>query len=365
MARYRHSLRQARDHLPCWHNSLRHPHLEAPIGRHALVSGPATPAQAPPGATWCSATGGHSHACSDPVAAEIVTTVITRGQSTCDGGEMRRSLGSCTQQAMYCQMLEKGCSLTMYATTATTAVQARSVNLSVGNTRILRDCSVIIPQRGLTSIVGPSGAGKTSLLYCLSGLDQPDTGQILVGQTDIYSLRSEARAKFLRENVGFIFQQYNLIPYLTVEENITLPSTMAHRKVDHGFLTHTMETFGLIEKRKTRASLLSGGEQQRVALCRSIVLSPAVIFADEPTGALDSRNSALVLQSLGDLASQGATIVMVTHDVDAAALADRVVFMHDGTVTNISSNQISPNEISSVLRGEWGNNTEQRGSAKP
>ena len=248
----------------------------------------------------------------------------------------------------------------MNAATEVAAVQARSVNLVAGNTRILRDCSVIIPQRGLTSIVGSSGAGKTSLLYCLSGLDQPDSGQILIGKTDIYSLGREVRAKFLRENVGFVFQQYNLIPYLTVEENIMLPSTMAHRKLDPDFLTHTMETFGLLEKRKSPASLLSGGEQQRTALCRSIVLSPAVIFADEPTGALDSKNSSLVLKSLRDLASEGATIVMVTHDVDAAALADRVVFMHDGTVTNISSGQITSNEISSILRGEQGIDPECR-----
>lgn len=241
------------------------------------------------------------------------------------------------------------------------AVEANSVNLTVGSTQILRNCSLAIPPRGLTSVVGPSGAGKTSLLFCLSGLDKPDAGRVSIGGTDIYGLGREARARFLRERVGFVFQQYNLIPYLTVEENVTLPTTMAHKKVDYGFMAHTLDTLGLADKQKTRSSLLSAGEQQRVALCRTIVAHPQVIFADEPTGALDSQNSSLVLHTLRSMASEGATIVMVTHDVDIASLADRVVFIHDGAVTKVTDHPIGPAEISAGMKQCWSGTTDESG----
>lgn len=201
---------------------------------------------------------------------------------------------------------------------------------------ILRDCSLDLPGGAVTAIVGPSGAGKTSLLYCLSGLDRPDEGQVLLAGKDIYSLGREHRARFLRDTVGFVFQQYNLIPYLSVEENVLLPEQLAHRRVPQEQVSRMPARFGLREKRKTVASALSGGEQQRVALCRAMLLRPAIVFADEPTGALDTSNSQLVLQILSDLAAQGTTVVMVTHDIDAASLADRVVFMRDGSITGIS-----------------------------
>lgn len=201
---------------------------------------------------------------------------------------------------------------------------------------ILRGCSLRLPRAGLTAIVGPSGAGKTSLMYCLSGLDRPAEGRVLLDGTDIYGLGRERRARFLRDRVAFVFQQYNLIPYLTLEENVLLPRQLARRRVSHDEVQVMLDRFGLKDKQKTVASALSGGEQQRVALCRAMLLRPSIVFADEPTGALDSTNSQLVLQILRDLTAQGTTVVMVTHDVDAAALADRVVFMRDGAITGVT-----------------------------
>ncbi|MCI1747896.1 MAG: ABC transporter ATP-binding protein [Acidipropionibacterium sp.] len=226
-------------------------------------------------------------------------------------------------------------------TDAVPMVRAQSVSRRADNGRgpglqILRQCSLGIPAGGLTAIVGPSGAGKTSLLYCLSGLDRPDEGRVIVDGTDVYGLGRERRARFLRTRVGFVFQQYNLIPYLTVAENVLLPEELAGRRVPRDAVDRLLARFGLADKRSTPASALSGGEQQRVALCRAMLLHPAVVFADEPTGALDTANSRMVLGVLRDLAGSGTTVVVVTHDVDAASLADRVVFMRDGAITGVS-----------------------------
>lgn len=220
-----------------------------------------------------------------------------------------------------------------------------SQRIAGSDTWILRGCSVQLPRAGLTAIVGPSGAGKTSLMYCLSGLDRPAEGRVLLDGTDIYRLGRERRAKFLRDRVGFVFQQYNLIPYLTLEENVLLPEQLAGRRVPRDESTQMLARFGLEEKRTTVASALSGGEQQRAALCRAMLLRPSIVFADEPTGALDSANSQLVLRVLRDLTMQGTTVVMVTHDVDAAALADRVVFMRDGAITGVTG----PLDADSIL----------------
>ncbi len=199
-------------------------------------------------------------------------------------------------------------------------------------TPVLRGCSLELSGSGLTAVVGPSGAGKTSLLYCLSGLDRPDQGQISINGTDLYALNDEKRARFLRENVSFVFQQYNLIGYLTLEENVRLPHALARKRVDAAEVKDVLSRFGLWEKRSARVSTLSGGEQQRAALCRAVLMRPSVIFADEPTGALDTANTDVVLRVLRDLATQGCSVVMVTHDVESAALADRIVFMRDGVI---------------------------------
>ena len=205
-----------------------------------------------------------------------------------------------------------------------------------GRAPILRVCSVELDGGGLTAVVGPSGAGKTSLLYCLSGLDRPDKGQVFINGTDIYSLNDEKRTRFLRETVSFVFQEYNLIDYITVEENIRLPHILARQRVAPAAVDRLLARFGLLDKRAARVSTLSGGEQQRVALSRAILMRPSVIFADEPTGALDTANTDTVLRVLRDMASQGCSVVMVTHDAESAALADRIVFMRDGAIAHVT-----------------------------
>lgn len=207
---------------------------------------------------------------------------------------------------------------------------------SVEQPPILWGVSLDLSGGGLTAVVGPSGAGKTSLLYCLSGLDRPDQGQVWINGTDLYSLGDEKRTRFLRERVSFVFQQYNLIGYLTVEENVRLPHALAKRRVDPDAVTDILGRFGLTEKRTARVSTLSGGEQQRAALCRAILMRPSVIFADEPTGALDTANTDIVLRVLRDLATEDCAVMMVTHDVESAALADRIVFMRDGMIAHVT-----------------------------
>ena len=201
---------------------------------------------------------------------------------------------------------------------------------------ILRGCSLDLSGGGLTAVVGPSGAGKTSLLYCLSGLDRPDQGTVSINGTDLYSLRYEKRTRFLRGTASFVFQQYNLIGYLTVEENVRLPHALAKQRLESTAVEEILSQFGLLEKRAARVSTLSGGEQQRAALCRAILMRPSVIFADEPTGALDTANTGIVLRVLRDLATQNCSVIMATHDVESAALADRIVFMRDGMIAHVT-----------------------------
>lgn len=182
----------------------------------------------------------------------------------------------------------------------------------------------------MTAVVGHSGSGKTSFLLCLSGLDAPTSGTVLVNERDVYGLSRAERARVLREEIGFVFQQYNLVPFLSVEENICLPFRLARRDVPHDMVRSLAESFGLGHRLRAPARSLSGGEQQRTALCRAIALRPGIVFADEPTGALDSQSSRIVLQTLRRMADEGQMVVMVTHDLEAAALADAVVIMHDG-----------------------------------
>lgn len=200
---------------------------------------------------------------------------------------------------------------------------------------ILRGCSLEI-RGGLTAVVGPSGAGKTSLLYCLSGLDRPDQGQVSFDGTDLYALSDEKRTQFLRRTASFVFQEYNLIGYLTVEENVRLPQTLAKQHIDSTAVENVLSRFGLLAKRSAKVSTLSGGEQQRAALCRAILTRPSVIFADEPTGALDTILTGIVLQTLRTIAIQDCSVVMVTHDVECASLADHIVFMRDGVISQIT-----------------------------
>jgi putative ABC transport system ATP-binding protein len=182
-----------------------------------------------------------------------------------------------------------------------------------------------------TAIMGPSGSGKSTLMHCLAGLDELTSGQVLIGDTDLTTLDDKHLTLLRRDKVGFIFQAYNLVPTLTALENITLPMDLAGRKPDQAWLDQVVETIGLSDRLEHRPSELSGGQQQRVAVGRALAGQPEIIFADEPTGNLDSRSGAEILEFMRNAVQElGQTIVMVTHDPTAASYADRVVFLADG-----------------------------------
>ena len=182
-----------------------------------------------------------------------------------------------------------------------------------------------------TAVMGPSGSGKSTLLRCAAGLDQPDSGSIEVDGEPMAGGSEAARTKFRRKRIGFVFQQYNLLPTLTVAENTTLPLTLAGRRVDAARTREILAQVGLESRLRHRPDQLSGGQRQRVAIARALVTEPTVVFADEPTGALDTRSARDVLHLLRRAADDyGRTVVMVTHDPVAASYADSVVFLADG-----------------------------------
>jgi putative ABC transport system ATP-binding protein len=187
----------------------------------------------------------------------------------------------------------------------------------------------------LTAIMGPSGSGKSTLMHCVAGLDKPTRGQVWVGEVELTRLRDDALTMLRRDRLGFVFQAFNLLPTLTAWENITLPLDLAGRKVDRAFANTIVDAVGLRDRLQHRPSQLSGGQQQRVACARALISRPDVIFADEPTGALDSRSSAELLTFLRRSVDElGQTVVMVTHDPAAASYADRVVHLADGRVVD-------------------------------
>ena len=201
--------------------------------------------------------------------------------------------------------------------------------------RALDGVDLAIPAQHWTAVMGPSGSGKSTLMHCLAGLDSLTSGRIIVGGLDITQMSERRLTKLRRERVGFVFQSFNLIPTLTAEENITLPLSLDNKKVDGRWLTSVVESVGLADRLSHRPSELSGGQQQRVAVARALVSRPSVVFADEPTGNLDSRSGAEVLALLRQAVdSMGQTIVMVTHDPNAAARADSVVFLADGRIVD-------------------------------
>ncbi|MBV1852922.1 ABC transporter ATP-binding protein, partial [Catellatospora tritici] len=199
----------------------------------------------------------------------------------------------------------------------------------------LRDVDVELERGRFTAIMGPSGSGKSTLMHCLAGLDSVTRGQIHVGDTQLTGLSDAGLTKLRRDKVGFIFQQFNLLPTLSAEENILLPLAIAGRKPDPTWYDTVIDTVGLRDRLKHRPSQLSGGQQQRVACARALVARPEVIFADEPTGNLDSRSGAEVLTFLRrSVTEYGQTIIMVTHDANAASYADRVIFLADGAIVD-------------------------------
>jgi putative ABC transport system ATP-binding protein len=183
--------------------------------------------------------------------------------------------------------------------------------------------------------MGPSGSGKSTLLHCMAGLDAPTGGNVFIGEVDLTSLSEKQLTLLRREKVGFVFQAYNLVPTLTAAENITLPLDIAGTKPDRAWFDQVVDTIGLRPRLSHRPSELSGGQQQRVAGARALVSKPEIVYADEPTGNLDSRSGIELLTFLRDAVKEhGQTIVMVTHDPNAASFADRVVFLADGRVVD-------------------------------
>jgi putative ABC transport system ATP-binding protein len=199
--------------------------------------------------------------------------------------------------------------------------------------RALDGVDVEFDRGAYTAIMGPSGSGKSTLLHCIAGLDTLTSGQVFLGDIDLSTLSEKQLTQVRRDRVGFIFQTYNLIPTLNAIENITLPMALAGRHPDEAWVDHVVDTVSLRPRLTHRPSELSGGQQQRVAVARALASRPEIIFADEPTGNLDSRAGAEILEFMRTAVEQlGQTIVMVTHDPTAAAYASRVIFLSDGRI---------------------------------
>jgi putative ABC transport system ATP-binding protein len=199
----------------------------------------------------------------------------------------------------------------------------------------LRSIDAEFPRGMFTAIMGPSGSGKSTLMHCLAGLDTITSGRVFIGDVDLSTLKDKELTLLRRDRVGFVFQQFNLLPTLTAQENITLPLDIAGRKPDKAWFDTVIEAVGLRDRLAHRPTELSGGQQQRVACARALIGKPDIVFADEPTGNLDSRSGAEVLGFLRRTVREfGQTVVMVTHDPNAASYADRVIFLADGRVVD-------------------------------
>jgi putative ABC transport system ATP-binding protein len=197
----------------------------------------------------------------------------------------------------------------------------------------LRGVSLDVSAGKLTAVMGPSGSGKSTLMHILAGLDRPTSGEITIAGTPIANLDDTDLTKLRREHIGFVFQFFNLLPMLSAEENVKLPLAIAGEKVDQTWFEELLRKVGLTDRRSHRPSELSGGQQQRVAIARALVSRPTVVFADEPTGNLDSATSGEILELLRSSVDEyGQTTVMVTHDARAAAIADRILFLADGLI---------------------------------
>jgi putative ABC transport system ATP-binding protein len=223
--------------------------------------------------------------------------------------------------------------------TATAAVSASALARSYGEgdsaVHALRGVSLEVPAGQFTAVMGPSGSGKSTLMHLLAGLDVPTAGQVCIGGEDITRMSDRQLTRLRRRHIGFIFQSFNLLPTLSAEENIVLPLAIAGRRPDRETLDTLLARVGLLDRRDHKPAQLSGGQQQRVAVARALITSPTVLFADEPTGNLDSSAGAEVLELMRDAVDlDGQTTVMVTHDPRAAAAADRVVFLADGRIVD-------------------------------
>ncbi|GAA4552516.1 ABC transporter ATP-binding protein [Amycolatopsis samaneae] len=219
----------------------------------------------------------------------------------------------------------------------------------------LRGVSLELRRGRFTAVMGPSGSGKSTFLHCAAGLDRPTSGSVLLGGTELSGLKEKALTELRRDRIGFVFQAYNLVPSLTVLDNITLPLRFAGRTADAAWLREIVGRVGLDQHLKRRPNQLSGGQQQRVAVARALVSRPEVVFADEPTGALDMRTGAEVLTLLRRLVDEaGQTVVMVTHDPVAAAHAHSVLFLADGRFVEEMPSP-TPERVAARMTtlGEW------------
>lgn len=219
-----------------------------------------------------------------------------------------------------------------------------------GGTRVeaLRGVTAEFPAGSFTAIMGPSGSGKSTLMHCLAGLDRPTSGRVLLGGQEITGLKDRALTMVRRDQVGFVFQSFNLVPTLTARQNIMLPLDLAGRRPDPERLDRLVDSLSLSDRLNHRPSELSGGQQQRVAIARALITRPQVLFADEPTGALDSQTAASLLDQLRrSSAEHGQTIVMVTHDPFAASHSDRALLLGDGAIRD----EIDEPNTDTVLAG--------------
>ncbi|HEX6077709.1 MAG TPA: ABC transporter ATP-binding protein [Micromonosporaceae bacterium] len=227
----------------------------------------------------------------------------------------------------------------------------------------LRAVTTKLERGHFTAIMGPSGSGKSTLMHCMAGLDTVSQGDVWIGDTKLTGLSDAKLTRLRRDKVGFIFQQFNLLPTLTAEENIRLPLSIAGRRLDRAWFDTVVDTLALRDRLRHRPTELSGGQQQRVACARALITRPDVVFADEPTGNLDSKSGSEVLHFLRDSVHQfGQTIVMVTHDPAAASYADRIIFLADGRIVDEMRDPTPQTVLDRLKRLDIGPNTDTAGT---
>jgi putative ABC transport system ATP-binding protein len=234
-----------------------------------------------------------------------------------------------------------------------TVVRASDVTRTYGEgataVEALRGVSLDVESGQLVAVMGPSGSGKSTLMHILAGLDKPTGGTVEIAGTEITTLNDTGLTRLRREHIGFVFQFFNLLPMLTAEENVVLPLSIANEKPEAGWLNELLQETGLADRRTHRPSELSGGQQQRVALARALVTRPTILFADEPTGNLDSKTGGEILELLrNSVDTYGQTMVMVTHEARAAVIADRILFLADGLIVRELTGS-TQNEVLDVM----------------